>query len=145
MKKAILANAEKNEIVIAEEMKKIEPDCFEKTCKLRDTYKIPNRWFEMDDTITFEDSLQNYLLKICKQDGRLLWVKPHIPAPGDRKKVQDPLRKIKLKRLFELGERFFLEAEADMEDFLEKVQQGEYMIEETNIGEGIFKKIKDME
>lgn len=38
-----------------------------------------------------------------------------------------------------------MEAEADMEDFLEKVQQGEYMIEETNIGEGIFKKIKDME
>ena len=50
-----------------EEMKKIEPDCFEKTCKLRDTYKIPNRWFEMDDTITFEDSLQNYLLKISQK------------------------------------------------------------------------------
>lgn len=67
LKKAILANAEKNEIVIAEEMKKIEPDCFEKTCKLRDTYKIPNRWFEMDDKITFEDSLQNYLLKVSQK------------------------------------------------------------------------------
>ena len=43
LKKAILANAEKNEIVIAEEMKKIAPDGFEKTCKLRDTYKIPIR------------------------------------------------------------------------------------------------------
>ncbi len=100
---------------------------------------------EDDNFYYFAMRKENYLLKICKQDGRLLWVKPHIPAPGDRKKVQDPLRKIKLKRLFELGERFFLEAEADMEDFLEKVQQGEYVIEETNIGEGIFKKIKDME
>ncbi len=100
---------------------------------------------EDDNFYYFAMRKENYLLKICKQDGRLLWVKPHIPTPGDRKKVQDPLRKIKLKRLFELGERFFLEAEADMENFLEKVQQGEYAMEETNIGEGIFKKIKDME
>lgn len=69
LKKAILANAEKNEIVIAEEMKKIAPDGFEKTCKLRDTYKIPTRWFEMDDTITFEDSLRNYLVKISQKRG----------------------------------------------------------------------------
>lgn len=67
MKTAILANAKKNEIVIAEEMKKIEPDCFEKTCKLRDTYKIPNRWFEMDDTIIFEESLQNYVVKVFQK------------------------------------------------------------------------------
>lgn len=67
LKKAILANAKKNEIVIAEEMKKIEPDCFEKTCKLRDRYKIPNRWFEMDDTIIFEDSLQNYVVKVSQK------------------------------------------------------------------------------
>ena len=67
LKTAILANAKKNEIVIAEEMKKIEPDCFEKTCKLRDTYKIPNRWFEMDDTIIFEESLQNYVVKVFQK------------------------------------------------------------------------------
>jgi hypothetical protein len=48
-------------------MKKIEPDCFEKVCKLRDTYKVPNRWFERDDTITFEDSLQNYIIKISQK------------------------------------------------------------------------------
>lgn len=66
LKKAILANAKMNEIIITEEMKKIEPDCFEKVCKLRDTYKVPNRWFERDDTITFEDSLQNYIIKISQ-------------------------------------------------------------------------------
>ncbi len=64
LKKAILANAEKNRIIITEEMKKIEPDCFEKVCKLRDAYKVPARWFERDDTITSEDSLQNYVAKI---------------------------------------------------------------------------------
>lgn len=67
LKKAILANAKKNEIIITEEMKKIEPDCFEKVCKLRDTYKVPNRWFERDDTITFGDSLQNYIVKISQK------------------------------------------------------------------------------
>lgn len=67
LKKAILANAKKNEIVIADEMKKIELDCFQKICKLRDTYKIPNRWFEMDDTIIFEESLQNYVIKVSQK------------------------------------------------------------------------------
>ena len=67
LKKAILANAKKNEIIIAEEMKKIEPDCFEKVCKLRDTYKVPARWFERDDTIIFENSLQNYMMKISQK------------------------------------------------------------------------------
>lgn len=67
LKKAILANAKKRKIIITEEMKKIEPDCFEKVCKLRDTYKVPNRWFERDDTIIFEDSLQNYIIKISQK------------------------------------------------------------------------------
>lgn len=67
LKKAILANGKKNEIVIAEEMKKIEPDCFEKICKLRDMYKIPNRWFEQDDFMAIEDSLQNCVVKISQE------------------------------------------------------------------------------
>ncbi|MBO5210148.1 MAG: AAA family ATPase [Lachnospiraceae bacterium] len=70
LKKAILANGKKNEIVIEEEMKKIEPDCFGKICKLRDTYKIPNRWFEQDDFMAIEDSLQNCIVKIS-QEGSL--------------------------------------------------------------------------
>jgi hypothetical protein len=48
-------------------MKKIDPDCFEKICKLRDTYKIPNRWFEQDDFIAIEDSLQNCVVKISQE------------------------------------------------------------------------------
>ena len=67
LKKAILANAEKNRIVIAEEMKKIKPDCFDKVCKLRETYKIPNRWFKMDNTITYDDSLQECILKTSQK------------------------------------------------------------------------------
>ena len=67
LKKAILANAKKNEIIITEEMKKIAPDCFEKVCKLRNAYKVPARWFERDDTIIFEDSLQNYIMKISQK------------------------------------------------------------------------------
>lgn len=63
LKKAILTNAEKNKIVIVEEMKKIKPDCFDKVCKLRETYKIPSRWFEMDDIITYDDSLQECIVK----------------------------------------------------------------------------------
>lgn len=67
LKKAILVNGKKNEIVIAEEIKKIEPDCFEKICKLRDTYKIPNRWFEQDDFMAIDDSLQNCVVKISQE------------------------------------------------------------------------------
>ena len=63
LKKAILTNAEKNKIVIVEEMKKTKPDCFDKVCKLRETYKIPSRWFEMDDIITYDDSLQECIVK----------------------------------------------------------------------------------
>lgn len=99
---------------------------------------------EDDNYYYFAMRKENYLLKICKQDGRLLWIKPHIPSQRDRKKIHDPLKERNFKRLFEAGERFFLEAEADMENFLAKVPQREYVMEETNIGEGIFKRIKDM-
>lgn len=69
LKKAILANAQRGKIDISEEMKKIDLDCFEKTCKMRDTYKIPNRWFEEDDSIEIEESLQTYLMKIFQTNS----------------------------------------------------------------------------
>ncbi|EOS29439.1 hypothetical protein C807_02825 [Lachnospiraceae bacterium 28-4] len=85
---------------------------------------------------------ENYLLKISKGTGMLLWVKPHMPLKKDRIKIQTPLRERTFKKFFEEGERFFLETYVDIGNFLTEVPQREYIVEKTNIGKEIFEKIK---
>lgn len=67
LKKAILANANKRGIVIEKDMKEIRPECYEQRCELRNSYKIPQRWFDEDDIMTDGESLQEYLEKISQQ------------------------------------------------------------------------------
>lgn len=85
---------------------------------------------------------ENYLLKISKQDGTLLWIKPNVPSKEERMKIQIPLGVEKMKTSFALGGMILLENEVGIGRFLEEIPIQKHIAKGTNVGEIIFEKVR---
>lgn len=85
---------------------------------------------------------ENYLLKIRKRDGALLWIKPNMPTKEERLKILNPLKEKKIKNAMAAGVRLFWETETDVGRFIEEVPRKQYLAKGTNIGEIIFEAVK---
>lgn len=86
---------------------------------------------------------ENYLLKINKRDGNLLWVKPNVPLGKERMKVLNFLKEKKFNENFAAGKRYFVEADVNIDMFLGEVQKIEYADKESTVGKAIFKAVKE--
>lgn len=84
----------------------------------------------------------NYLLKISKQDGTLLWIKPNLPSKEERMKIQIPLGTEKMKFAFASGEMVVLENEVGIGRFVEEIPKQKHIAEKRNAGEIIFGKVR---
>lgn len=67
LRKAIIASAHKQGIVIEKDMNEIRTAFYEQNCGLRDSYIIPQRWFDEDDVVTVGEPLKVYLENLSPQ------------------------------------------------------------------------------
>ncbi len=84
----------------------------------------------------------NYLLKVCKADGRLLWIKPAIPSREEKMKIRNPLMEKKIYSYASSGNLIFNESDVEIVSLAKTALVRDHMKSKDCIGKKIYERIK---
>lgn len=99
-------------------------------------------WCEDDSYYYFAMRLNNYLLKIDKQNGGMSWMKPILPSKEERMAIQGPLREKSMEAIFAAKSPYCVEQEGDIGRFLDRVSIKRVSSQSKGAGKVIFEKMK---
>lgn len=101
-----------------------------------------HRSCEDKDYYYFAMRLGNYFLKVCKNDGKLLWMKPQLPLIENRIKSQDLFAMEKLKLYINAKKSICEEGNISIIHMINTGLKESCMEEESSIGRKIYEEVK---